>query len=218
MKKLLFAGVTVFLLSVICFLIAASSVSADSGSYGQYGQYGGGTAGSGKVLVDKMVRNPKSGEYVDNIGLNDVKYVADNAVFFKVTVQNVGTSTLSRIDVVDYLPLYVKYVSGGQYDSATRQVKFSFDNVAPNERRSTVLQVRVAPVAELPAEKSVVCPVNKVVASASEGNSDEDTAQFCIERKVMAVSVPQTGDPLGLIFGLGSIPTLLAGLKLRKRA
>ena len=217
MKKLLFAGVIVSLYSIFNILYS-SPVFADSGSYGQYGQYGGGGAGPGKVLVDKLVRNPKTGDYVDNIGLTDVKYVADNAVFFKVIVQNAGDSTLSRIDVVDYLPPYVKYISGGQYDSTTRQVRFYFDNVAPNERRSTVLQVRVASIKELPAEKSVVCPVNKVVASSSEDGSDEDTAQFCIERKVMAVAVPSTGDPLGLIFGLGSVPTLLAGLKLRKRA
>lgn len=217
MKKLLFAGVTAFVLS-LSVVRSPLSVLADNGSYGQYGQYGTSTVTSGKVLVDKTVRHPKTGEYVDNLGLMDVKYSAQNAVFFKITVQNVGGSTLSRIDVVDYLPSYVQYISGGQYNSANRQVTFSFDNVSPNERRSTVLQVQVVPITALPAEKGVLCPINKVTASAPNGGVDEDTTQFCIEKKVMAAKVPQTGDPFGLMIAIGSIPTLIAGYKLRKRS
>lgn len=212
MKQLLFAGVS-FLIALFLVVSLPFSAYAD----GIYGQYGAG-ATPGKVLVDKTVRNPKTGEYVDNLGLMDARYVSDNAVYFKITVQNTGGSVLSRINVVDYLPPYIRYVSGGNYNSATRQVSFAFDNVKPNEQRSTLLQVQVVSVAELPPEKSVVCPVNKVVATSPDNGTDEDTAQFCIERKVMAAKVPSTGDPLGLIFALGSVPTLLAGFKLRKRA
>lgn len=212
MKQLLFAGVSL----IVVLAVAAFSPLAVSAS-GIYGQYGGGS-NPGIILVDKMVRNPKTGAYVDNLGLVDEKYISDNAVYFKITVQNTGDSVISRVTVVDTLPPYVTYVTGGSYDSASRNVTFYFDKVAPNEARSTILQVKVVPVKDLPAEKSVLCPVNKVVASAPDIGIDEDTSQFCIERKVMAQKVPETGDPIGLILGLGSIPTLLAGIKLRKRA
>lgn len=217
MIKKLFNKTIVFVALVILSLLVLSG-KINAQQYGQYGcgQYGC-PVGKGVVLVDKLVRDPKTGEYVDNLGLVDSKYRADNAVFFRIVVQNVGDATLSRIDVVDYLPSYVKYVSGGSYDPATRQVRFSFDNVLAGEKRSTVLQVRVVSLDELPTAKSIVCPVNQVVASSTQDGSSEDTAQFCVERQVMAEKVPAAGDPIGLVLGFSALPTLFAGFKLRRK-
>ncbi len=206
--------VMTLLTAVFVMASVAPSVNAD-GIQGTYGQYGGGE--QGKVLVDKLVRNPVTGEYVDNLGLNDPKYVAQNAVFFKIVVENTGNKTLDQINVVDTIPAYLEYVSGGSYEVATRKISYTFDNVRPGEKRSTVFQTRVVALEKMPAEKSILCPVNVVVASSPQDGSDEDTAQLCIEKKVMAVKVPETGDPMGLVLGLSALPTLVAGVKLRRK-
>jgi len=195
----------------VLFVLCALPARAD----GTYGQYGGETA-QGKVLVDKLVRNPQTGEYVDNLGLSDPKYFAENAVFFKIVVQNTGSSTLSSIKVEDILPPYVSYVSGGDYNEHSRITVFTFKEVQPGERRSEILQVKAYPEVKLPGAKTIVCPTNKVIAYSVEDGTDEDTAQFCIEKRPMASRVPETGDPMGLALAIGAIPTLFAGFKLRK--
>lgn len=184
---------------------------------GIYGQYGG-EVEKGRVMVDKLVRNPQTGSYVDNLGLNDPKYSAEAAVFYKITVENVGGTTLKMINITDYLPVYLQYVAGGVYDAVSRQISFTFENVAPGERRSTIFQAKVYSLSQLPAEKTILCPVNKVVASSPENGSDEDTAQLCIQKKPMVEKeAPKAGDPMGLMMGLGSLTTLIAGFKLKRR-
>lgn len=212
MKKLL-STLIVFLVFV---LFATKAVMAGDNP-GQYGQYGGPT-GAGKVLVDKLVRHPQTGVYVDNLGLSDPMFSADSSVFFKITVENTGNATLNEVKVIDYLPAYLQYVSGGTYDSVKREVRFSFSQVAPGERRSTVLQTKVYGLTNLPAEKTVLCPVNKVMAYSDQDGADEDTAQLCIKKKPMvAKEAPKAGMPLDLVLGLGSLPTLLFGFKLKRQ-
>ena len=184
---------------------------------GQYGQYGGETE-SGRVMVDKLVRHPKTGEYVDNLGLNDPKFSAESSVFFKIVVENTGNSLLNEINVTDFLPEHLQYISGGTYNTDTREVKFTFNDVAPGDRRNTILQAKVNSLSSLPAEKTILCPINKVVASSPQDGSDEDTAQLCIAKKPMVGNVaPKAGDPISLALGLGSLTTLVGGLKLNKK-
>ncbi len=211
MKKVV--GNTIFLALLLLSLMGARFVEA-SGIYGQYGA----PVAPGQVAVDKMVQNPATGEYVDNLGLADTKFAAESSVFFRITVSNTGGTTLPQIKAVDTLPLFVRYVNGGNYNTNKREIVLTFDNVAPGERRSTIVQVKINPVKELPAEKSIICPVNKVVAFETDYSRAEDTAQFCIERKpIVQQEVPKAGDPISLLMGLGSVTTLVGGLKLRKK-
>lgn len=212
MKKLM----TALIVFASLFLFTVNSTFA-SGTYGQYGQYGG-VGGQGRVMVDKLVRHPQNGEYVDNLGINDPKFSAESSVFFKIIVENTGEATLDEINVTDFLPEYLQYISGGSYNTDTREVKFSFQNVASGERRSTILQAKVNPLSQLPVEKTILCPINKVVASSPQDGSDEDTAQLCIAKKPMvAKEAPKAGDPLGLLMSLGSLTTLFGGLKLKQK-
>jgi len=204
--------------SALALMIGASvganhaSVFADT-TYGQYN----GQVTPAKVVVDKLVRHPVSGNYVDNLGLQDSKYAPEDAIFFKLIAKNTGGSTLSSIRVEDVLPPYVAFISGGDYNATTRVVSVTFTDVQPGTERTTFIQVRALPLAKLPAQKSVICPVNKVTAYTVEQGQDDDTAQFCIQKKAVAKTVPATGDPFGIALALGSLPTLLAGWKLRKR-
>lgn len=209
MKKIMFA----LIVFASIFIVSFNAVLA-SGIYGQYG----GVTQQGKVLVDKLVRHPQNGNYVDNLGLNDPMFSAEASVFFRIMVENTGNATLEEIKVIDYLPVYLQYVSGGTYDSASREIRFSFANVAPGERRSTILQAKVYSLSQLPVEKTVLCPVNKVMAYSDQDGSDEDTAQLCIKKKPMvSKEAPKAGDPIGLLMGLGSLTTLVGGLKLKRK-
>ena len=108
---------------ILCFTFYVLRFTAQSAfADGTYGQYGG-EAEAGQVMVDKMVRNPLTNEYVDNLGLNDAKFSAEGVVFFKITVQNTGGSTLDEINVTDYLPVYLQYVSGGNYNAMSKDLK-----------------------------------------------------------------------------------------------
>ena len=86
------------------FLFAtASTAPLSPKTFAQYGTY----TLLNQLTVDKQVRNPVTGIYVDNLGLNDAHYFAENAVFFRITVQNTGNTVLSRITATDYLPAYL---------------------------------------------------------------------------------------------------------------
>lgn len=213
-KKIYVPAIAFFLLFIVYRLLF--NVSTSYAQYVTCTQYN--CPGIvGQLVVDKQVRNPVTGVYVDNLGLQDPHYFADNAVFFRISVQNTSTTVLTRVTVNDYLPPFLSFVSGGSYSANNRQIVFYFDNVAPNERRSTVIQVKVNPLSTLPASKSLLCPVNRVSAYATEGGTDSDSSQLCIQKTVMAQNVPQTGDPFGLVIGLGSLPMLLAGYQFGKK-
>lgn len=207
MKQLLISSIL-----ALALLVLTQSVSAN-GQYGQYGQYGG--VGPGIVAVDKYVRHPLTGDYVDNLGLADGKYRPEQTVFFRITVKNTGGTTLETVRVEDYLPEYVTFVAGGSYDAKTRIVRVEHTNLAPQETRTFDMQVKVLPIVKLPSAKAVVCPVNKVAAYTNELR-DEDTAQFCIEKVAPAPVTPKTGDPMSLVLALGALPAAFAGWKLRR--
>jgi uncharacterized repeat protein (TIGR01451 family) len=205
--------VFVFALALLFTAKLASVVVAQS----YYGQYGG-NENPGQIMVDKLVRDPATGNYVDNLGLQNYKYYADNTVFFSIEVQNTGGTTLTQTTVIDTLPVYVQYVGGGNYDTKNRQVKWTLNNLLPSEKRTLSLQVKVNSYSDLPSEKTVLCPVNVVYVEALAGGTDTDRTQFCIEKKIMvSKEVPKAGAPLGLLMGLGSLTTLIGGFKLKRK-
>ena len=85
-----------------------------------YGQ--GGTCETTIITLDKKVAHPQTGTFVDNLGVNDPKFAAEQSVPFKLTVTNTGTASVSAVTVKDTLPSYVTYESGGSYDSTNRVV------------------------------------------------------------------------------------------------
>ncbi len=181
--------------------------------------YGGGVEcpKAGQVLVDKKVRNPASGIYVDNLGLSDPKYLPEQVVIFQIIVKNSGDGSISNLKVTDTLPQFVDYMSGpGNYDSATRKLSFNVANLGAGTSQTFEIKGRVVHQAALPEEKSTVCPVN-VVDVTVDSQTDHDESQFCVQKKIAVPTVPQAGpqDWLISLFGLGTIFTI--GIYLRKK-
>lgn len=187
--------------------------------YGGVPAYGGGLVepGKGNVMLDKMVKNPATGNFVDQLGPLDPKYRPLNIVVFKITVKNPGEESVENAKVVDSLPEFVDYMSGPEnstYDSASRQLTFQIDSLGAGEEREIEIKARISHQSLLPEEKNVVCPVNLVEATLAD-NSDRDESQFCIEKELIVPQVPEAGAETLMLSIFGSL--LSTGIYLRKK-
>jgi len=208
--------IVALLSAVVILSFSASQVSA-SGSSSCVPVYGGGTQcpRSGQVLINKKVKNPASGVFVDNLGPTDPKYRPEQVVTFRITVQNPGDSSIDSITVTDTLPDFVDFMTGpGAYNSSTRMIAFTVTNLASGESRDFDVTARVVHQAVLPNEKNIVCPVNVVQAQSDFGN-DRDETQFCIEKQMIVPAVPKAGPEMWIVPGLTSV--FAVGTYLRRK-
>lgn len=203
------------------FVLSATSVYA--GGTDQYGAggctpvYGGGSncPRPGQVLIDKTVLNPATNIFVDNLGPNDPKYKPEQVVTFRLTVKNPGDETIGHINVSDKLPDFIDYMSGpGSYDSKTRTINFSIDNLAGGDSQNYEIKARTVHVVALPKDKNIICPVN-VVDAVSDNQKDHDESQFCIEKTSEVKKVPSAGAEMLVIPALTT--ALGMGVYLKKK-
>lgn len=194
--------------------------------------YGGGQTcvTIGSAVVNKKILNPSTNVFVDNLGINDPRYSPGFIVNFRLEVTNTGNATINKVDVKDIFPQYIDFNSGpGNFDPITKTLTFSLDNLAPNETRIFIVIGRVITSTQLPTS-GIVCVVNQVIATASEGAISQDNSQFCIERKIATTTkggfpilspvpvttTPSTGPESLALFAM--IPTGIAGWFLRKKS
>lgn len=203
------------------YFLLASPVMAQ---YGQYGQYGG-PGPSKSILIDKLVGKPTQNKggttdvsYVDNLSASDPRFAPGQDVFFKLAVKNTSDVTLTNVEVKEFVPSFVSPLEGpGGFDSASRTITFNAGDFAVNEEKTYVLKMRVAAQNELPADRGIVCLVNKAQASGSNV-FDEDTSQFCVEKQVVgAGQVPSAGPEAGLLLLGFNALAAGAGIWLRRK-
>lgn len=211
----------VFSIALLALFIRlnASSVYADSGPYGQYGQYGS-AAPQQRILIDKTVATGETTKggiqtFVDNLSLSDAKFKPGDTVTFQLKVKNAADVLASNVKITDFLPGSLDYVSGGALRS-DGAIIINAGDFKPSQERTFLLKTRVKSQDRLPADKGVFCELNKARVETDQA-SDEDTAQFCVEKQVVGVKqVPQAGPEFGLILFAGEICLLGAGIKLKK--
>lgn len=209
--------------AVLAFLILSTmQVRADSG---QYGQYGSGQP-SHKILIDKFVGKPtttKGGNveanYVDNYSASDTRFKPEDVVLFKLKVKNTSNEKLTGVTVKDTLPGYVEALEGpGSYDANSKTITFNVGDLNAGEEKVYYLKTRVFKQNQLPADKGVMCLVNKAEVYNNKVR-DEDTAQFCVEKTVTpGTTVPKAGPEMGLALMAGNAVALAAGILLKKRS
>jgi len=192
MKRILF----IIAFSVIA-LLSARSVNA------QYGcaPYGGECPVASHIVVDKTIRDPreKGDVYVDNLLLSDYQFAPGEDVIFKITIKNTGNNAVDNVTLVDTLPVLTDYLllSGEVRDM--RSIEKSFGTLQSGESKYWYLRVRVKGSSVLPA--GIVCgdpnAINRVVVHASNMPDTSDTSSFCIEKKVLGVTIqPKAGAEL----------------------
>lgn len=206
-------GITIFT------LLVALSVSSKSVFAGWNCEplYGGGERcwGTGELLIDKTVKNPGTGVFVDNLGVSDSKYAAGQDVLYRLEVKNTGLTEFSKVTVKDVFPSYLDFVWGPLgWNSDTRTLQFDIYNLKAGESRQYEVMARVFAKENLPSDKSLICVVNDGQVEA-DGKSDSDQAQVCFEYKVLGIStLPPTGvESLGFAI-IGLLITTLLGAKL----
>ncbi len=202
------------------FLLGSASLAFAAGSYSNCQViYGGGEVCNPSVqfTIDKKVQSPtKGGQMVDNLGANDAKFSAGQQVPFEITVQNTGNQAIT-LNVVDILPSYLSYVSGGTFDANTKQISNSV-TLNPNDTKTFNIVAKVVDNASLP-NQSVTCVTNVAKATDGTGVTAEDDAQLCIQKgltvqpQVPTKTIPNTGPEAIALFLLP--PLGAAGLYIR---
>lgn len=194
--------------------------------------YGGGQScvSSPNILVNKTVRNPQTGQFVDNLGINDPKFGINQDVTFQITVSNTGNSTIDRTMVKDVFPSFVTFSSGaGNFDVSNRTLSFEVDNLSAGEQRTFTIVGKTQD-----SGTGVTCVVNQAIAQIMSTNeTSQDNAQLCIEKGAVTTTVttkggipvlqappmkttPPTGPEMLPLVGL--LPTGALGWLLRRKA
>lgn len=230
---------TIFALIGLLFLGSVSVANA-AGMYGAYGTYGSTNCqpvyGGGqtcvtteKLVLNKTVRNPQNGSYVDNLSLNDPRYFGGQSVSFQLTVTNSGDKAFNEVSVSDTLPNYVEKASGpGSFDSKTNTITFKVLNLVPGESRTFTVTGMLVDSSKLPLNQGVTCLVNQAQAQAN-GQESRDNSQFCVEKQIATTKgglpvmqapnmtqSPSTGPEMLPLLGL--LPGAGFGFWLRRKA
>ncbi len=199
----------VFKIVFLSLLIVLASLSATTrmvwadSTCGGY--FYGGPCVEKEILVDKLVKDPASGNFVDNLGPSDSKLNPEEEITFKIVVKNTGNTDLEDVKIKDVLPNYLDFVSGPEgtnWNSDERTFEFVIDGLKAGETKEFKVKAKVVSKESLPEDKSLVCVTNWVEAKA-EGMVDSDTSGVCIQN---VEQLPATGaDPVAIasIFALG---------------
>lgn len=190
------------LIIVILFLFAISSMAGPALAVCDE-QYGG-ICRELKLQIDKKVLNPANETFEDNLGIHDYKFGPDEEITFKLKIKNTGDETFAEVHVKDYLPDYLLQLSG-DFD-------FTIYDLDPGEEVEREIKAKVVSGGQFPDNQSIICVVNTTEAWNS-GEKDKDTAQVCLEEKVLGVTeLPPTGpENWFILLGL-SITSALIGL------
>lgn len=191
--------------------------------------YGGGQSCTTNFAftINKLVQVPGKGggQYVDNLSINDPKYSPSQNVNYELVVTNTGSQTIPTINVTDAFPQFITFVSGvGNYNQNNNTLNFTINNLEAGKSVSYVLTAKTADANTLPNDQGITCVVNQVKAVDSNGDTDSDSSQICIQKNVLPavapapkiVATPATGPemlPLALL-----LPGALGGLMLRKKS
>lgn len=195
------------------------------------GAYGQGCPPSGAIVINKTVKNPSTGLYVENLQINDPRFSTDHTVHFQLTVTNTTSAKLQNITVKDTFPQFLLFVSGpGSFDSNTKTLTFLIDSLNVGESKTFDVKGKIVSESQLMSQAGVFCVINQVTVQAGEKGS-QDTAQLCIEKKVLGVTkggIPvletkgglKTSPPTGpeLLGLLALLPGGLLGHILRRKS
>lgn len=145
---------------------------------------------TGNLFIDKKVRNPQSGEFIESLSSNGPTFLPGQEVQFRIEVRNNGNAELQGIQVQDRLPDFVEFVSGpGNFSNRT--LSWTIDRLGAGEFRLFDVKVRIngKGIAD-----GITCLTNFSSAQKDQ-MSAQDSSVFCVQTKVLGVTseLPRTG-------------------------
>ncbi|MEK7165517.1 MAG: hypothetical protein AAB874_01770 [Patescibacteria group bacterium] len=199
MNKFIISTLFSLPLGLALVMFAVTHVSAETiCNTTQYGgtQYGG-TSCPQNLVVNKLVRNPITGVYVENLLSGDAAYSPRSEVVYELRITNSGSSDFDRVQVEDRVeselvnpkPVEPGIVETIEYPNK-QTVRFVIRNLKSGETRSVLVKAEV--VSDVATgDQNRKCEVtNTVRVEAANQQPDEDSADLCIV-------TPQTPQVLG---------------------
>jgi fimbrial isopeptide formation D2 family protein len=230
MKKQLISAILGTAAGVLVILLTTKAVAGAecTTQYGN-GQYGEEVCVPTEIAVDKQVRNPVTGVFVENLLSGDAAYSPGSEVVYRLVIKNNDTVDFSEVMVKDTLP--EKLTSGrvadenkdevfeASYNSDTRELTFKIKDLKAGEGREVTILATVLGSGSF--TDSLTCDIDNRARVEAEGKSDEDNSKICVVKDVLGVTtLPQAG-PEDVIPYLPFIGTGLTGIALmlkKKRA
>lgn len=191
MKKYILNFLTSFTLPTLIYFIFTISAFADTSCQPIYG--GGETCIQvGQIQINKKVFDPSNQQFIDNLGINDVKFSPDQTITFQLVITNTGDVKLSKVTVKDIFPQFVGFISGpGSFDNNTKTLTFDINDLNSKESRNFKVVGKVAPANQINIDSGSICVVNQSTAT-SNNQTSQDNSQFCIEKKALTPTIPPT--------------------------
>jgi len=189
-KALMKTRMTIFALLFAALAAAPSRVMAQSCTT----QYGGSTTCvSTDLTINKQVKNPATGNFVENLGASDPTFSVNGEAHFRLIIKNNSNQTFSTVTVKDIFPKELTFEAGpGTFDKETNTLTFPLDNLNAGESRTVELLATVDPN-KVNKDRSISCVVNTAQVNA-QNRSDQDTAQLCIQMNILgATTLPIAG-------------------------
>ena len=200
---------TIFVLLFAALAAAPSRVMAQNCTT----QYGGSTTCvSTDLTINKQVKNPATGNFVENLGASDPTFSVNGEAHFRLIIKNNSNQTFTSVTIKDIFPKELMFKAGpGTFDSISNTLTFTLDNLNAGESRSVEILATVG-ANKINKDRSISCVINTAQASA-QNQSDQDTAQLCIQTNVLgATTLPIAGfNDFALLLpfaGLGLIGTM----------
>lgn len=170
--------------------------------------------------IDKKVLDPRSNKFVDNLTVDQFKFLPNQDVWFRVEIKNNTSAELVNVVGKDVLPASMQLVSGdGVYDPASNTLTVTIDRIAPNSSR--FWDIKASFVSGKGGVSMSTACANNYAEARKDNDVVSDTANVCVSDKVLGEvsELPRTG-PAATAILLGSLFSSLTGgyLVLRKKA
>ncbi len=164
------------------------------------------------LTVNKQVKHPTSGLFVENITSSDTPYSPGSEVLYRLVIRNGSGETHNPVTITDQLPADLTFVAGpGTYSTPGKPggtLTYTLNNIIAGETRTQEVLVKVDP--KTPTKCDVVNTAK--VSSPARPGGDSDTVSICVSN--VAPTLPVAGfDDLLLILpfagmGLGGLALL----------
>lgn len=185
-----------------------------SASLAQYA----GAATTRQITINKQVKNPVTGNFMENIDASTYVFLNNQPVVYKIGVTNTGSATLSNIQVQDALPQVLTYVSSdGSFDQNSRNLNFTIPSLGSGQSKEFLINTSVAAATTKGGVTIASCPVNQAVVKVDE-LSASDQSTICIGPQILGnvTKLPATGPSEAGFVLAGSFIALMLGASLLK--
>lgn len=166
------------------------------------------------LTINKQVKHPTSGLFVENILSTDTPYSPESEVLYRMVIRNSSGETMNPVTVTDQLPAELAFVSGpGMYSTPGKPggtLTFTMENMIAGQTRTQEVLVKVEP------KTATKCDIVNTarVTSPARPSGDSDTARICVSTAAPVLPVAGFDD---ILLVLPFVGTAIGGLAILRK-